>query len=105
MNTMLRRELLLRLLAAAALFTGSATLRVQAQDNPPPPAEVPRPAQKRTPPAADQKAPAAAAPAVRNGADEERNLRLNFRGVPLDMVLSYLSDAAGFIIILDTEVK
>jgi len=35
----------------------------------------------------------------------ERNLRLNFRGVPLDMVLDYLSDAAGFIIILDTEVK
>jgi general secretion pathway protein D len=32
-------------------------------------------------------------------------LRLNFRGVPLDMVLNYLSDAAGFIIVLDTEVK
>jgi len=35
----------------------------------------------------------------------EPNLRLNFRGVPLEMVLDYLSDAAGFIIILDTEVK
>jgi general secretion pathway protein D len=31
-------------------------------------------------------------------------LRLNFRGVPVDMVLEYLSDAAGFIIIKETEV-
>lgn len=36
--------------------------------------------------------------------DGERGLRLNFRGVPLDMVLNYLSDAAGFIINLETEV-
>ena len=35
----------------------------------------------------------------------DRNLRLNFRGVPLDMVLNYLSDAAGFIIVLDTPVR
>jgi type II secretory pathway component GspD/PulD (secretin) len=32
-------------------------------------------------------------------------LRLNFRGVPLDMVLNYLSEAAGFIIVLDTDVR
>ena len=32
-------------------------------------------------------------------------LRLNFRGVPLDMVLNYLSDAAGFIIVMDTQVS
>lgn len=32
-------------------------------------------------------------------------LRLNFRGVPLEMVLNYLSDAAGFIIVMDTQVK
>lgn len=32
-------------------------------------------------------------------------LRLNFRGVPLEMVLNYLSDAAGYIIVLETEVK
>jgi general secretion pathway protein D len=31
-------------------------------------------------------------------------LRLNFDNVPLDMVLNYLSDAAGFIIIMDTQV-
>ncbi len=32
-------------------------------------------------------------------------LRLNFRGVPLEMVLNYLSDAAGFVIVLETDVK
>jgi type II secretory pathway component GspD/PulD (secretin) len=32
-------------------------------------------------------------------------LRLNFRNAPLEMVLNYLSDAAGFIIVLDTRVN
>src|SRR5204863_7681874 len=32
-------------------------------------------------------------------------LRLNFRGVPLDMVLNYLSDAAGFIVVMESEPK
>jgi len=32
-------------------------------------------------------------------------LRLNFRGAPLESVLDYLSDAAGFIIVLDTQVN
>jgi type II secretory pathway component GspD/PulD (secretin) len=32
------------------------------------------------------------------------SLLLNFRNAPLDMVLNYLSDAAGFIIVLDTPV-
>jgi general secretion pathway protein D len=31
-------------------------------------------------------------------------LRLHFRGAPLESVLDYLSDAAGFIIVLDTQV-
>ena len=42
---------------------------------------------------------AASAPA----SDDE--LRLNFRGAPLEMVLDYLSKAAGFTIVLETEVK
>jgi type II secretory pathway component GspD/PulD (secretin) len=33
------------------------------------------------------------------------NLRLNFNNVPLQMVLNYLSDAAGFIVVLDTQVR
>lgn len=36
--------------------------------------------------------------------DGERGLRLNFRGAPLDMVLNYLSDAAGFIIVPETDI-
>lgn len=48
---------------------------------------------------------AGTASATRGPAEGEKSLRLNFRGVPLDMVLNYLSDAAGFIINLETEVK
>ena len=32
-------------------------------------------------------------------------LRLNFKNAPLEMVLNYMSDAAGFIIVLDTPVR
>lgn len=32
-------------------------------------------------------------------------LRMNFRGVPLEMVLNYLSEAAGFVIVLETDVR
>lgn len=35
----------------------------------------------------------------------DATLRLNFRNAPLDLVLNYLSEAAGFIIVLDTEVR
>src|ERR1041384_2959205 len=44
---------------------------------------------------ADQTAPGTPATPVGEG---DKGLRLNFRGVPLEMVLNYLSDAAGFII-------
>lgn len=47
-------------------------------------------------------APGAPAP---DGNDSERNLRLNFRGAPLELVLDYLSEAAGFVIVLETEVR
>src|SRR5438093_542772 len=43
--------------------------------------------------------------AVKSKAQADGTLRLNFRGVPVDMVLDYLSDAAGFIIIKETDVK
>jgi general secretion pathway protein D len=57
-------------------------------------------------PVAPEAAPASAAtnePVRRVNSDTEAGLRLNFRGVPLDMVLSYLSDAAGFIIVMEGE--
>ena len=41
-------------------------------------------------------------PATGTNADE---LRMNFRNAPLEMVLNYLSDAAGFIIVQDTRVN
>ena len=59
-------------------------------------------------PATSKTAPAEAVevnfmpPATGTNADE---LRLNFRNAPLEMVLNYLSDAAGFIIVLDTKVN
>jgi type II secretory pathway component GspD/PulD (secretin) len=37
--------------------------------------------------------------------DGEKGLRMNFRGAPLDLVLSYLSDAAGFIIVPEADVR
>src|SRR5512132_4183559 len=48
-----------------------------------------------TPPAAD--APAANA---RPG-----TLRFNFRGAPLETVLNYMSEAAGYIIVMETPVR
>jgi type II secretory pathway component GspD/PulD (secretin) len=47
-------------------------------------------------------APGEMTPSPTNGAG---GIRLNFRGAPLDLVLNHLSDAAGFIIVLETEVK
>lgn len=38
-------------------------------------------------------------------ANGEPGLRLNFKGASLDLVLNYLSEAAGFIIVLDTKVN
>src|SRR5258706_8099190 len=53
------------------------------------------------PPAADVPRPAVR-PVTSDG---EKGLRINFRGVPLDMVLNYLSDAAGFISVLETKME
>ncbi len=44
-------------------------------------------------------------PAEATGKNNPDELRMNFRNAPLDMVLNYLSDAAGFIIVLDTKVN
>jgi type II secretory pathway component GspD/PulD (secretin) len=53
-------------------------------------------------------APDAAAPAPARAtppATPAGSLRFNFRGAPLEAVLNYMSDAAGFIIVLDTPVR
>src|SRR5262245_6221406 len=53
----------------------------------------------------DENSTASPAAASKPKATPDGTLRLNFRGVPVAMVLDYLSDAAGFIIIKETEVK
>ncbi len=44
-------------------------------------------------------------PAEATGTNNPDALVMNFRNAPLEMVLNYLSDAAGFIIVLDTRVN
>jgi general secretion pathway protein D len=76
------------LAAALACLTTNAMAQQQPADAPPQPAQPP-----------------AEAPPVRPVGENERGIRLNFRGVPLDMVLNYLSEAAGFVIVLETKVE
>ncbi len=54
-----------------------------------------------------QSSPAAieSAPPSRPGRGEAPTLRFNFRGASLETVLNYLSEAAGYIIVLDTPVR
>lgn len=75
-------------LGFAALATG-ATAQTPAPEKPAAPAKAP-----------DTAVPAAARPAAKPG-----ELRFNFRGAPLETVLNYMSDAAGFIIVLETPIR
>ncbi len=119
------RTLMVRMLAAGCLF--GLLLTAHAQTGQSPSADI----VSSNAPAQDQIAPTAEAPATgseqneavepgaasapeqttnfpvppANGGEGEKELHLNFHGAPIDMVLSYLSDAAGFIIELDTPVK
>ncbi|HWH68302.1 MAG TPA: secretin N-terminal domain-containing protein, partial [Candidatus Sulfotelmatobacter sp.] len=79
-----------------------------------PTAEVPAPALlAQEPPAVPGGNPApgsapspagvAAAPTPAAGTNDPNCLRLNFRGAPLELVLNYLSEAAGFVIVLETQ--
>jgi len=91
-------------LLAAVLTAG--TFRTDAQQNSAPPPSQPPPAatgvasvQIPTPSVATLEQVSTVNGSGTNG------LRLNFRGVPLEMILDYLSDAAGFIIVLDTPIN
>ena len=44
-------------------------------------------------------------PVKRVTSDTEKGMRLNFRGVPLEMVLDYFSEAAGFIIVPKVDIR
>ena len=50
-------------------------------------------------------APGAATPPTAPASSREEGLRFNFRGAPLESVLNYLSEAAGFVIVLETPVR
>jgi type II secretory pathway component GspD/PulD (secretin) len=57
-------------------------------------------------PAAPEPATAPAPEAAgRSRRDPADGIRFNFRGAPLETVLNYLSEAAGFIIVLDAPLK
>ncbi len=77
------------LLTAVLLSLPADGGRAQETPNREPAAET-----KPAPPEAPEPAPAAGG-----------ELRLNFRNAPLDLVLDYLSEAAGFTIVLETQVK
>lgn len=53
--------------------------------------------------AANAAAADALPPAARGGS--AGTLRFNFRGAPLETVLNYMSEAAGFVIVLDTPIR
>ena len=88
-----------KILLAAALATGKFTATAQPTNVPPPPPEKSAPAEVKADEPLATNAPAMTSTGGTNG------LRLNFSNVPLELVLKYLSDAAGFHIVMDTQVK
>ena len=79
------------LLGLAAFAAGASAQNVA-------PAPGPAPVKAAAPDTSAR--PPAARPAPKPG-----ELRFNFRGAPLETVLNYMSDAAGFIIVLETPVR
>ncbi|HLH52874.1 MAG TPA: secretin N-terminal domain-containing protein [Verrucomicrobiae bacterium] len=92
------------------LISLSLALGARAQTAPAPApdaAPAPAPANTAAPEQAAPSAPAAtnaATPAISSEYSSE-GLRMNFHGAPLNLVLDYLSDAAGFIINKQTDVR
>jgi general secretion pathway protein D len=98
-------------------------LPATAQNETPPPVPPPETAGVTNPPAIEAPMPVPAVTGSTNAMDSSmanpvsvadesasagsstNGLRLNFRNVPIDLVLNYLSEAAGFIIELDTGVR
>ena len=92
---------------ANAPVAPAQTQTVQTQIRPAPPIKAQSPATTVKPvegskPAETMSTPSTPAHVVAEG---ERGLRLNFRGAPLELVLDYLSEAAGFIIRPEVDVK
>lgn len=62
-------------------------------------------AQEAAPVVAESAASAAAPALEAPTGSRDKGLRFNFRGAPLEMVLNYMSDAAGFVIVLETPIR
>ena len=96
-----------KLLLLISIFASALVLRADDQPAPDnadaPKTEQPAPAAKPAPAKAAPKNTAPPQLAVKNETD--RGLRFNFRGAPLETVLNYLSDAAGFVIIPETDLR
>lgn len=98
-----------------ALLIAGSQLHIRAQETPnapnPPAAtaqEKPTATSQATPPATPTILPAPPSQATAPDSTEAppaNEIRMNFRGVPLDMVLDYMSKAAGFTILLETKVE
>jgi type II secretory pathway component GspD/PulD (secretin) len=84
-------------LLTPSLWLGFAAFAAGASAQTAAPAPVPAPDKA---PAPDTRAVPGPRPAAKPG-----ELRFNFRGAPLETVLNYMSDAAGFIIVLETPVR
>ena len=100
----------MKIIPTLILLAGMAVGQLFAADEP----VAPAPAQTEVAPVPDAAPPSpaleadGAAPTTNDVAvvpNGEAGLRLNFRGASLDQVLNYLSEAAGFIIVLDTKVS
>jgi general secretion pathway protein D len=84
----------------------SAALAQPAPPAPPAaPAAAPAPAPATPPPAAAATNAAPASPTVISSENTTNGLRMNFHNAPLNLVLDYLVDAAGFIINKRTDVS
>jgi general secretion pathway protein D len=98
-----------RFLLMAVLAAGTYPMNAQPGGGAPPPGSAAMVADTNAQPSAiAERTPAVSPNAFSNLAPrvtDTNQLWLNFRGVPLDMVLNYLSKAAGFIIVMDTQVS
>lgn len=93
-------------LLAVMVTTAGAQNATNPPSQVPPPVTAPAEPQAQQPAAPLQPAPPATntAPPVTSEYTSE-GLRINFRGAPLNLVLDYLSEAAGFIINKQTDVR
>jgi len=103
-----KNPLLMTLATAGCLMLAPAQDAAKPAEAPAATGEVPKPAESTsTPPAAtpaivSTPAAPATAPALTGNPDE---ILLNFKNAPLDLVLEHLSEAAGFVIVLEAPAK